>query len=83
MPLRVDEAHLLLRIRAPEDEDEVLSLLSEELYRPVREVLPAPAVVASWSVGRDGEGRIGEEDALPSPVSQIPGEGLLHLEVVG
>ena len=44
--LGVDEACLLLRIRSPEDEDEMLPPLSEELYRPVREVLPAPAVVA-------------------------------------
>ena len=49
--LWVDEARLLLRIRPPEDEDEMLPLLSKELYRPVREVLPAPAVVAARLVG--------------------------------
>ena len=55
MALGVYEASLLLRIRPPEDEDKMLPLLSEELYRPVREVLPAPAVVAARSVSRDGE----------------------------
>lgn len=71
MACGVDEGAFLLRIGAPEDEDEVLASGGEGVDDGIGEGLPALALVGAGLVGLDGEGRVEQQDALIRPSEEV------------
>ena len=67
VPRRVDDGALLLRVPAPEEEDDSLATVGQLADRAVGELLPALARVRGGLAGGDGEHRVQQEHARARP----------------
>src|SRR5690606_26863742 len=72
MPIRIDQADILLRIAAPKDEDHRVLPLTKSMNRPRRELLPTAVAVRIRCIRPHRQRRIEQQLPLSGPVLQIP-----------
>ena len=71
MPVPVDERPLLLRVRAPEDEDEMFALGDQRPHNRIRKRLPPVALMRARAMRRHGQRSVEKKNALVGPTQQI------------